>query len=67
MIFADVELSDGKTYDLMAQADVSTPVILISPFASYERNVPASTIDILQEPVSSDNLSQSLKKFRKLV
>lgn len=67
IIFSDVRLSDGLSFDIFSQAGVHIPVIFITGYDNYlmmafENN----GIDYLMKPLNKPDLHKALLKFNKL-
>ena len=67
IIFSDVQLTDGLSFDIFRQTGVQSPVIFITGYDDYvmmafENNC----IDYLLKPVDTSDLEKSLLKYSKL-
>lgn len=67
LIFSDVQLSDGLSFDIFSQTGVQIPVIFITGYdefmmMAFENN----GIDYLLKPVEKDDLNKALMKYRML-
>lgn len=67
IIFSDVQLSDGLSFDIFSQTGVQIPVIFITGYDHYimmafENN----GIDYLMKPVNKTDLDKALLKYNKL-
>lgn len=67
LIFSDVQLSDGLSFDIFSQTGVQIPVIFITGYdefmmMAFENN----GIDYLLKPVEKDDLDKALMKYRML-
>ena len=67
IIFSDVQLSDGLSFDIFSQTGVQIPVIFITGYDHYimmafENN----GIDYLMKPVNKADLDKALLKYNKL-
>jgi DNA-binding LytR/AlgR family response regulator len=67
IIFSDVQLADGLSFDIFREVSVTTPVIFITGFDrfmlyAFENN----GIDYLLKPVGKEELSQALLKYKML-
>lgn len=67
IIFSDVQLSDGLSFDIFSQTGVQIPVIFITGYDHYimmafENN----GIDYLMKPVNKPDLDKALLKYNKL-
>jgi len=67
LIFMDIQLSDGISFDIFDATDINIPVIFTTAFDEYMlRAFKVNSIDYLLKPIKSEELEQSLKKFSKL-
>ncbi len=67
LIFMDIQLLDGKSFEIFAQVKVEKPVIFITAFNDYALEAfKVKGIDYLLKPVSFDDLSASLGKLKDL-
>ncbi|MEP7232601.1 MAG: LytTR family DNA-binding domain-containing protein [Ginsengibacter sp.] len=67
IIFSDVQLSDGLSFEIFRQTGVQTPVIFTTGYdkfmmMAFENN----GIDYLLKPISKSELDKALLKYRKL-
>ncbi len=67
IIFSDVQLSDGLSFEIFKQTGVQTPVIFTTGYdkfmmMAFENN----GIDYLLKPISKSDLDKALLKYRKL-
>lgn len=67
IIFSDVQLSDGLSFDIFSQTNVQTPVIFITGYDDYMMMAFENNgIDYLLKPVEISDLEKSLIKYNKL-
>lgn len=65
IIFADIQLSDGISFELFEQYKISCPVIFTTAYNEYAiRAFKVNGIDYLLKPVDSDELQQAVEKFK---
>lgn len=65
LIFADIQLSDGISFELFEQQKIACPVIFTTAYNEYAiRAFKVNGIDYLLKPVDSDELHQAVDKFR---
>jgi len=65
LLLMDIELTDGKSFDVFGQFAVSAPVIFITAYDEYAiRAFKVNSVDYLLKPVKADELRQALHKFR---
>ncbi len=67
IIFSDVQLSDGFSFEIFKKVQVSIPVIFITGYNEFMMNAFACNgIDYLLKPVNRDELQQAIHKYRML-
>lgn len=67
LIFLDIQLSDGLSFDIFNQIKVSTPVIFTTAYDQYAiKAFKLNSVDYLLKPIDKNELADSLKKFREL-
>ena len=66
LIFMDIQLADGLSFDIFSQVEVSSPVIFTTAFDQYTlRAFKVNSIDYLLKPIDPDELKSALEKFSK--
>jgi len=67
LIFLDIHLSDGYSFDIFDQIPVKTPVIFTTAYDQYAlKAFEVNSIDYLLKPIDQDKLSKSLNKLQQL-
>lgn len=67
LIFMDIELTDGLSFKIFAQANVNCPVIFTTAYDEYwQEAFEHNSLDYLLKPIRQDKLEASLKKYEKL-
>ena len=67
LIFSDVQLSDGLSFEIFGQGNVPTPVIFITGYDEFMMNAfEYNGIDYLLKPVGKEDLRKALTKYRML-
>src|SRR6478609_7771909 len=67
LIFMDIQLTDGLSFDIFEKVKVSTPVIFTTAFDQYTpKAFKVNSIDYLLKPIDESELEQSLKKHKQL-
>lgn len=67
LFFMDIELADGQCFEIFNQAEVLAPIIFTTSYAEYALNAfKVNSIDYLLKPVTKEDLSRSLEKYRHL-
>jgi DNA-binding LytR/AlgR family response regulator len=67
LIFMDIELADGQSFDIFNQTTVSSPVIFTTAYDEYAINAfKVNSIDYLLKPITESALRQALAKLHSL-
>ena len=67
LIFMDIQLSDGLSFEIFDHVDITSPVIFTTAYDEYAlKAFKVNSIDYLLKPISTDELRQSLAKYHKL-
>ncbi len=67
LIFMDIQLSDGISFEIFDQVPVKSPVIFTTAFDEYMlRAFKVNSIDYLLKPIKKEELESSLSKYREL-
>ncbi|MFM8850246.1 MAG: LytR/AlgR family response regulator transcription factor [Cytophagales bacterium] len=67
LIFMDVQLTDGKSFEIFKQVKVVKPVIFITAYNEYALDAfKVSSIDYLLKPITLTDLTASLQKLESL-
>ncbi|MFM8914009.1 MAG: LytR/AlgR family response regulator transcription factor, partial [Flammeovirgaceae bacterium] len=67
LIFMDVQLTDGKSFEIFKQVKVVKPVIFITAYNEYALDAfKVSSIDYLLKPITLNDLTASLQKLESL-
>ena len=65
VIFMDVELSDGKCFDIFERTMIKCPVIIVTAYNNYAiKAFEVNSIDYLLKPVSVADLARALDRCR---
>lgn len=66
LIFMDIELSDGQSFDIFNRVEVTAPVIFTTSYDEYAiRAFKVNSVDYLLKPVTSEDLKQAFDKLRR--
>jgi len=66
LVFMDIQLADGLSFDIFDEVKIEAPVIFITAFQEYAiRAFKVNSVDYLLKPVSEENLEKALDKFRR--
>ncbi len=67
LIFMDIQLSDGISFEIFDQVKLSTPVIFTTAFDEYMlKAFRVNSIDYLLKPIKTEDLKKSLEKFQEM-
>ncbi len=67
LIFLDVQLGDGLSFDIFKEVDITCPIIFTTAYDEYVfRAFELNSIDYLLKPIHPDALAKSIEKFRKI-
>ncbi|MTI41017.1 LytR/AlgR family response regulator transcription factor [Fulvivirga lutimaris] len=67
LIFMDIQLIDGKSFEIFEQVSIQKPIIFITAFDEYAIDAfKVNSIDYLLKPITFDDLSQALNKLEGL-
>ena len=65
LIFLDIQLSDGLSFELFEQIDIKSAVIFTTAYDEYAlRAFKLNSIDYLLKPIDEDELETAISKFR---
>lgn len=66
LIFLDIHLADGSSFDIFQFVDVHAPVIFTTAYDEYAlKAFRVNTIDYLLKPIKKPELERALRKFNK--
>ena len=64
LIFLDIQLADGLSFEIFELTEVSTPIIFTTAYDQYALNAfKVNSIDYLLKPLTTEDLAAALKKF----
>lgn len=67
LIFSDIQLGDGLSFEIFAQIKVTAPIIFCTAFDSYTMEAfKTNGIDYIMKPFTDKKLQQSLQKYKLL-
>ncbi len=65
LIFMDIQLADGLSFDIFQQTEVRAPVIFTTAFDNYTlKAFKVNSIDYLLKPIDENELKQAVSKYR---
>lgn len=66
LVFMDIQLADGLSFDIFDLVKIEAPVIFITAFQEYAiRAFKVNSVDYLLKPVSEENLRYALGKYQR--
>jgi two-component system, LytTR family, response regulator LytT len=67
IIFSDIQLADGLSFDIFRQVEISAPIIFCTAYDEYAiQAFDANGIDYLLKPIDEEKLLRGLNKYDKL-
>lgn len=67
LIFMDIQLSDGLSFEIFEQVEINKPVIFTTAFDEYMlKAFKVNSIDYLLKPINQEDLQRSLDKYQNL-
>lgn len=67
LIFLDIELSDGQSFDIFQRTRVNCPVIFVTSYDEFALQAfKVNSVDYLLKPVQREDLHAAITKFREL-
>lgn len=67
LIFMDIQLADGVSFQIFEQCEVKSPVIFTTAFDEYAlKAFKVNSIDYILKPVDRSDLERAMKKFHSL-
>lgn len=67
LIFLDIELADGKSFEIFKEVEITTPVIFTTAYDEYALQAfQTNSIDYLLKPINEEKLQQALHKYQNL-
>jgi len=66
LVFADIHLADGSSFEIFKQVNIECPVIFITAYDQYALQAfKQNSIHYLLKPVKKEELSEAIERFRK--
>jgi len=66
LVFMDIQLADGLSFDIFKEVKIEVPVIFITAFQEYAiKAFKVNSVDYLLKPVSEENLRAALDKYKR--
>ncbi len=67
LIFLDIELSDGQSFEIFQRTRVGSPVIFVTSYDEFALQAfKVNSVDYLLKPVQREDLEAAINKFREL-
>lgn len=67
LIFMDIQLADGKSFEIFNQVEVNIPVIFTTAYDQFALEAfKTNSIDYLLKPVQKEDLERAIKKYKGL-
>lgn len=67
LLFMDVQLSDGVSFDLFKHVQISCPIIFTTAYNEYAiRAFKVNSVDYLLKPIDKTELTAAIEKFKKI-
>jgi two-component SAPR family response regulator len=68
LLFIDIHLADGLSFDIFSTINIETPVIFTTAFDDYAiKAFKVNSIDYLLKPIGIEDLRKALEKYQKLI
>ena len=65
LIFMDVQLADGVSFDIFSQIELDVPIIFTTAYHEYAlKAFKVNSVDYLLKPIDKTELEQSLEKYQ---
>lgn len=65
LLFMDIQLADGLSFDIFKQVEIKTPVIFTTAFDNYAiQAFKVNSVDYLLKPLNRDELKNAIEKFK---
>ena len=66
LIFMDIQLADGLSFEIFEQVDVNVPIIFTTAYNEYAlKAFKVNSIDYLLKPLDYDEFSKSMEKYKR--
>jgi DNA-binding LytR/AlgR family response regulator len=67
LIFMDIQLADGLSFDIFEKVEVTAPVIFTTAYNEYAlKAFKVNSIDYILKPIDKDELAAAFKKYQSL-
>src|SRR5215203_6534148 len=67
LIFMDIELADGQSFEIFNHAQVKSPVIFVTSYDEFAlKAFKVNSVDYLLKPVQKEDLHAALEKYKEI-
>jgi two-component system response regulator LytT len=67
LIFSDIELADGTSFDILEKIEIPIPIVFCSPFEKYPLQIfEVNIIDYLSSPIDAIKLQNAIHKYDRI-
>ncbi|MBS7564813.1 response regulator transcription factor [Mucilaginibacter sp. Bleaf8] len=67
LIFSDIQLGDGLSFEIFKEVPINVPVIFCTAFDQYAINAfESNSVDYLLKPIEEDMVERSLQKYHRI-
>lgn len=67
IIFMDIQLSDGISFEILQHVHIDVPIIFVTAFDEYAiQAFKHNSVDYLLKPIDPDDLKKAIEKFKKI-
>lgn len=68
LLFFDVQLADGKSFEIFKHVDVVTPIVFCTAYDEYTlQAIKNNGIDYVLKPFKEDEIHDALQKYKRLI
>ena len=68
LIFMDIEIADGRSFDIFKEVNITSPVIFITSYNEFAiKAIKLNALDYLLKPIDKDELKEALNKAKKTI
>ena len=66
IVFMDIELADGKSFEIFDHVQITAPIIFITAYDVYAiKAIKLNALDYLLKPINDEELAEALQKVKK--
>lgn len=68
LLFFDIQLADGKSFEIFKHVDVITPIVFCTAYDEYTlQAIKNNGIDYVLKPFKEEEIHQALQKYKRLI